>query len=61
MGPNDPSRLLFVCYPSRGRVPHHNPVVGPTADFGSPALTVLPRRVGSPRQAHRVSFREWPK
>jgi len=60
MGPNDLSRLLFVCYASRGRVSHHHPVIDPTADFGGPALTVLSRGVGSPRQAHRVSFREWP-
>ena len=61
MGPNDTSRLLFVRYASRGRVPHHHPVVDPAADFGGLTLTVLPRGVGKPRQAHRVSFREWPK
>jgi len=55
------SELLFVRYASRGRVPYHHPLVDPVADFGGPALTVLPRGVGKPRQAHRVSFREWHK
>jgi hypothetical protein len=58
---NNRSRLLAVRYASRGRVPHHHPVVDPSTDFGGPALAVLLRGVGSPRQAHRVSFREWPK
>ena len=58
---NNRSRLLAVRYASCGRVPHHHPVVDPAAGFGDPVLAVLLRGVGSPRQAHRVSFREWPK
>ena len=53
--------MLIVRYASRRRVSHHHPVADLIVDFGGLRLTVLPRGVGKPRQAYRVSFREWPK
>ena len=55
----DSTCLFFVRLASRCWISHYHLIVGPATNVGNPTLTVLAGRVGYPRQAHRVSLREW--